>query len=162
MGKLGLRCGEMMALEWSDVDERGYLSVERSEWRGHVPVPKGGRGRRLRLTVRLNEALRQHRHLQSSRVLCEQNGASFTQKMVRNRVRWAERRAGLSHKGVHVLRHTFCSHLVMRGAVPKQVQELAGHENLSTTLRYMHLSPEAVESAIQLLDQPVPAWAVES
>ena len=50
----------------------------------------------------------------------------------------------------------------MGGAVPKQVQELAGHENLSMTLRYMHLSPEAVESAIQLLDQPVPAWAVES
>jgi len=52
--------------------------------------------------------------------------------------------------------------LVLRVATAKQVQELAGHENLSTTLRYMHLSPEAVESAIQLLDQPVPAWAVES
>ena len=52
--------------------------------------------------------------------------------------------------------------LVMRGAVPKQVQELAGHENLSMIQRYMHLSPEAVDSAIQLLDQPVPAWAAES
>jgi len=158
----GLRCGEMMALEWSDLDERGYLSVERSEWKGHVTVPKGGRSRRLRLTAQLKEALRQHRQLQSSRVLCTDNGASLTQKMVRNRVRWAERRAGLSHKGVHALRHTFCSHLAMRGATAKQVQELAGHENLSTTLRYMHLSPEAVASAIQLLDQPAPVWAVES
>ena len=50
----------------------------------------------------------------------------------------------------------------MRGAVPKQVQELAGHENLSMIQRYMHLSPEAVDSAIQLLDPPVPAWAAES
>ena len=77
-------------------------------------------------------------------------------------VRWAERQAGLSYKGVHALRHTFCSHLVMRGAVPQQVQELAGHEDLSTTQRYTRLSPEAVDSAIQLLDQPVPAWAAES
>ena len=161
-GEAGLRCGEMMALEWSDVEPAGYLSVERSEWRGQVTVPKGGRGRRLRLTVRLHEALRQYRHLQSPRVLYEHTGGAFTQKMVRNRVRWAERRAGLSYKGAHALRHTFCSHLVMRGGVPKQLQELAGHENLSTPQRYMHLSPEAVDSAIQLLDQPVPAWAAES
>ena len=136
-GEAGLRCGEMMALEWSDVEATGYLSVVRSEWRGQVTVPKGGRGRRLRLTVRLQKALRNYRHLPSPRVLCE-------------------------HTGVHALRHTFCSHLVMRGAVPQQVQELAGHEDLSTTQRYMHLSPEAVDSAIQLLDQPVPAWAAES
>jgi len=83
--------------------------------------------------------------------------------MVRNRVRWAERRAGLRPKGVHALRHTFCSHLAMHdGAAAKAIQELAGHEDLSTTQRYMHLSPKAVESAIRLLDGPVPAWAAES
>ena len=40
----------------------------------------------------------------------------------------------------------------LAGAVPKQVQELAGHEDLSTTQRDMHLSSEAVDRAIQLLD----------
>jgi hypothetical protein len=39
------------------------------------------------------------------------------------------------------------------------VQELAGHLSLSTTLRYMHLSPAARESAIRLLDQPLPTHA---
>jgi hypothetical protein len=40
----------------------------------------------------------------------------------------------------------------MKGAPAKTIQELAGHQNLGTTLRYMHLSPAARESAIELLD----------
>jgi site-specific recombinase XerD len=44
------------------------------------------------------------------------------------------------------------SHLAMRGAPARAIQELAGHQDLSTTQRYMHLSPAAFESAIRLLD----------
>ncbi|MEP7308912.1 MAG: tyrosine-type recombinase/integrase [Acidobacteriota bacterium] len=64
----------------------------------------------------------------------------------------AARRANLRNAGVHVLRHTFCSHLAMRGAPARAIQELAGHQDLTTTQRYMHLSPAAVEGAIRLLD----------
>ncbi len=61
--------------------------------------------------------------------------------------------AGLRATGaLHVLRHTFCAHLAKRGAPAKAIQELAGHANLSTTLRYMHLSPSARSSAIGLLN----------
>ena len=56
--------------------------------------------------------------------------------------------------GVHILRHTFCSHLAMRGAPAKAIQELAGHKDLATTQRYMHLSPAALDAAIRLLDSP--------
>ncbi|MFL5345758.1 MAG: tyrosine-type recombinase/integrase [Hyalangium sp.] len=56
-------------------------------------------------------------------------------------------------RALHVLRHTFCSRLAMRGAPAKAIQELAGHENLSTTQRYMHLSPAAKDAAISLLDE---------
>ena len=59
-------------------------------------------------------------------------------------------------RGVHHLRHTFCSHLAMRGAPARAIQELAGHQDLRTTQRYMHLSRAAAESAIRLLDQPPP------
>ena len=52
------------------------------------------------------------------------------------------------------LRHTFCSHLAMRGAPTRAIQELAGHKNLSTTQRYMHLSPASLNTSIRLLDQP--------
>ena len=42
----------------------------------------------------------------------------------------------------------------MRGAPARAIQELAGHMDLSTTQRYMHLSPAAVEAAIRLLESP--------
>ena len=61
-GEAGLRCGEMMALEWTDVDLRiGQVSVERSEWKGHVTATKGGRVRHIPLTNRLQEALQLYR-----------------------------------------------------------------------------------------------------
>ena len=69
-------------------------------------------------------------------------------------VRRAARRAQIKNKGVHVLRHPFCSHLAMRGAPARAIQELAGHANITTTHRYMHLSPAAIEGAIRRLDQP--------
>ena len=69
----------------------------------------------------------------------------------------AQARAGLPlTSGVHILRHTFCSHLAMRGAPVRAIQELAGHADLSTTMRYMHLSPASLNHAIRLLEQRPP------
>jgi len=54
------------------------------------------------------------------------------------------------------LRYTFCSHLAMRGAPARAIQEPAGHQDLMTTQRYMHLSPAAVVNVIRLLEQGGP------
>ncbi len=71
-------------------------------------------------------------------------------------VKWmrrAQRLAGLKVTGgLHVLRHTFCSRLAMAGAPALAIKELAGHTSLTTTMRYMHLSPSAKSAAIQLLN----------
>ena len=64
----------------------------------------------------------------------------------------AERAAGLPLWSPHKLKHTFCSHLAMRGAPARAIQELAGHQDIGTTQRYMHLSPAAVDAAIRLLE----------
>jgi integrase len=152
-GEAGLRCGEMMALEWSDVDlPKRQLRVERSEWKGHLTSTKGGRVRHVPLTKRLAAALKELRHLRGPRVLCGNDGSPLTQRLVQGLVARAARRANLKNVGVHVLRHSFCSHLAMRGAGARAIQELAGHRDLSTTQRYMHVSPSAVENAIRLLD----------
>jgi len=51
-----------------------------------------------------------------------------------------------------MLRHWFCSHLAMLGAPAGAIQKLAGHQDLITTQRNMHLSPAALGKAVQLLD----------
>ena len=161
-GEAGLRCGEMIALEWSEVDlVNRQLTVSRSDWNGLVTTPKGGRPRYVPMTRRLAAALNEHRHLRSTRVLCQDDAEAFTRQIVQTRARRAAKRAGVLHgspKGtggcVHILRHTFCSHLAMRGAPARAIQELAGHKDLSMTQRYMHLSPAALDAAIRLLEQP--------
>jgi hypothetical protein len=54
---------------------------------------------------------------------------------------------------LHILRHTFCSRLPLAGASSMAIEELAGHQQISTTQRYMHLSPAAKSATIQLLDR---------
>src|SRR5204862_8050682 len=83
--------------------------------------------------------------------ICDEDGKAYSRQQVQYRVKKAARKANVSD-GVHVLRHTFCSHLAMRGAPARAIQELAGHSELGMTQRYMHLSPAALDSAIQLLE----------
>ncbi len=158
-GDAGLRCGEMMALQWPDIDlTRRQLWVRHAEWNGHVTLPKGGRERRVPLTTRLTLVLQSQRHLRGRRVLCHADGTGLNQDKVRNLTEAAVRLAGVRQTGrvVHTLRHTFCSHLAMRGVPAMTIRELAGHKDLATTMRYMHLSPAAIEDGIRLLEMPAP------
>ena len=140
----------------------GTLTVRRSSWRGIVGTPKSGRDRKIPLTARLRAALRAHRHLRAELVFCHADGSPFTQSAIEAALRLACKRAGLRSIGSHVLRHTFCSHLAMRGAAPKAIQELVGHSTLTMTLRYMHLAPSALREAVGLLDFGQPVGSAEA
>lgn len=152
-GSAGLRRGEIIALKWTDLDmARRMIHLERAMWRKHEETPKGGRGRSIPMTPELAAALAKHRHLQGERVLYSERGEELSNRTIRNWMAQAQRRAGLDDTGaVHVLRHTFCSHLAAAGVPAKAIQELAGHADLATTLRYMHLSPSDRSSAMTAL-----------
>jgi integrase len=153
----GLRRGEMCGLRWCDVDfARGQLRIEQAQWKETVDTPKSGKGRIVPMTSALKDALQKHRHLRGERVLCLEDGSPAPGHMLREWLEAAQRWAALPVMGsLHKLRHTFCSHLAMRGAPAKAIQELAGHESLTTTLRYMHLSPSARDRAIDLLNERI-------
>ena len=120
-----------------------YLGIPLREAADVLGIPEGTAKSRLHRAIR---------HLRADLVLCSGEGKRWTKHIVRAALRTICRRAGLRVVGAHVLRHTFCSHLAMRGAVPKAIQELAGHTTLTVTLRYMHLAPSALRDAIRLLD----------
>jgi integrase len=166
-GDAGLRRGEMIALRWTDVDfRRRQLRVEQAAWQRSrrqvretgepewmIGTPKGGRGRVIPMTDALHEALQAHRRIGVEYVLAQGGGSIAPGHLLRDWLEAAQRRAGMLTLGaLHKLRHTFCSHLAMHGAPPKAIQELAGHTDLSQTMRYMHLSPSALDDAIRLLD----------
>lgn len=154
-GQAGLRRGEIIALEWSDIDfTRKVITVSKAVWRGILSAPKGGRSRKVPIPEFLLQALLAHRHLQGARVLNRDDGSMLTAKVVRSWMEQVQRRANLPVTGnIHVLRHSYCSHLAMAGAPAKAIQELAGHADLTTTMRYMHLSPGAKDEAVLLLER---------
>lgn len=151
-GDAGLRLGEMMALEWTEVDfDAGRIWVTRAEWNGVVGRPKAGDDGSVPMTDRLMDALRADRHLRGPRVLCHADGRPFNQDKVHNLAERACRLAGLrTDRAVHTLRHTFCTHLA--AVAPwRVVQALARHSSASTTEGYVHSLPGDREAAIRAL-----------
>ena len=107
-GDAGLRLGEIIALEWRDIDLAARrLTVQRSDWLGHVTVPKGGRSRQLPMTQRLTAALKAARHLRSrARVVPAGWIADHARSRDQSRPRRSARRghrAGRAHPAAHVL-----------------------------------------------------------
>jgi integrase len=152
-GDAGVRSGEIRGLYFSDIDfPRRRVTVRRTEYHGTLDLPKGGCARIVDLTTRLVAALQAVRHLKGDIVFSGPAGELLTEKPMSLRLHAACRRAGLRKIGWHALRHTFCSHLAMRGAPARAIMELAGHADLGTTLRYMHLSPASTRQAIDLLE----------
>lgn len=154
--KTGLRVGELLALRWEDIDlVAGQLVVRRTLWHRTEGPPKGGHNRKVPLSDEAVAVLKSHRHLKSGYVFCEEDGRRLTHSRVKDVVPSTCRRAQLAKRlTTHGLRHSFASHLVMRGVSLMAVKELLGHESIEMTLRYSHLSPDVKRDAVRLLDAP--------
>ena len=129
-GEAGLRCGEMIALEWGDVD-----LGKRQTLRPAVGLERpGGDAEGRTAAVCAAHAIRLAAAFARASASAEPDACCARTTASRSRGRscstgccCAARRAKLSQEGVHILRHTFCSHLAMRGAPARAIQELAGH-----------------------------------
>lgn len=96
--------------------------------------------------------LKSYRHLRGLYVFCMEAGKRLTKNAPKGPLRRARARSGVPHFGWHALRHTFASHLVMRGVPLKAVQVLLGQATIEMTLRYSHLNPCVVRDAVLALD----------
>ena len=68
----------------------------------------------------------------------------------------AKRLDGFENFHFHQLRHTYTSNLLSNGAAPKDVQELLGHSDVSTTMNvYAHSTRDAKRKSVRLLDKVV-------
>jgi len=70
----------------------------------------------------------------------------------RSAFRGAYKRCGFDTPGqlTHILRHTFASHYMMAGGDILSLQRILGHSSITMTMRYAHLSPDHLESALRL------------
>jgi integrase len=162
--KTGLRPSELRALRWQDVDFKGQkLNVRLGEYRGRTETPKDGDSREVSLSPEALDALRRHpHHLKSPLVFWDAaDGGNLTEHAMRLAIARAVAKAKFPRDlGWYVFRHTFASHLVMRGVSLKAVGELMGHSSMEMTMRYAHLSPAIKQDAVKLLDLPCPAAAI--
>lgn len=156
--RTGRRRGELMALRWEHVDlVAGQIHVRTAVSRGVIGTPKSGKARTIPMSDELLAGLKAYRHLKGPYVFCSPAGRLLKRDEIKHPLRRACKKAGLRQVWWHALRHTFASHLVMRGVPLKAVQERLGHATIEMTMRYAHLSPHVTRDAVRLLDEAAPA-----
>ena len=100
--------------------------------------------------VDLFKRIRKRQHLTSKYVFTYDGARN---KSIKTAFNAALRRAGIEDCRFHDLRHTFASHFIMRGGDLKSLQELLGHADIKTTMRYAHLSKAHKEKTINILNR---------
>ena len=151
----GLRIGEMLILEVSDIDlSTGILFVRRAVYRGHVGSPKTRKSeRRIPLASPLLSRFRAYletRGIKSGLLFPSEAGTPLDDRnLFRRQVEPACKTLGIPHFGWHSLRHTFRTIAGNRGVPPELVQSLLGHSSLDTTMIYMQRVEEAERQAVE-------------
>lgn len=149
----GMRRGELMALDWSDVDfERRRVTVRRALVLDRLVTPKSNRVRYIPLP---HEALSmlERRMQRPGFVFTKPDGNPLSREMMDDGIRRLRRRTCLQRLGWHMLRHTYASDLASQNISLEKVRELLGHSSIMTTMRYLHLAPRVGDEAVAVLEK---------
>lgn len=156
--RAGLRRGELTRLRTSDIDrERMVL---------HIREGKGGKDRVSLLSERLLFYLesywRTYRPPEPWLFVSQKGGRPIRPGSVGDIFGKRKRAAGITKSGgIHMLRHSFATHLLEGGTDLHTIQSLLGHSSLRTTARYLHLTSKTLRgttSPLDLLRLPGHGW----
>jgi integrase/recombinase XerD len=146
----GLRVSELTSLQLSNIHfKEGYLKVIGKGDKERL-APIGGRAIKY-LTIYINE-VRNHQDIKKGHedfVFLNNRGAKLTRVMIFLIIQKLTEAIGLKKKiSPHTFRHSFATHLIEGGADLRAVQEMLGHESITTTEIYTHLDKEYLRSNI--------------
>jgi integrase len=141
----GMRKGEIFGLKWEYIKPESRFII--------LPVTKNNT---VRLIPANDTLLRTLENLprESEFVFLGRKHKPFVDLKISFKQACAK--AGIEEFRFHDLRHTYASHLAMRGVHMRALQELLGHKTIQMTQRYSHLSPEHLQGAVKLLDDMIP------
>ncbi len=146
----GTRLGEIVNLQWKDVDlanKRIFIQSSLSY------QTKSGKARAIPISENLWRCLSTKSDRQGYVFRGRRNGGRAYLAFVSRQFKKSIRMGGFSEElHFHSLRHTFASLLVKGGISLYQVQKLLGHSNIQVTQMYAHLEPSNLHNAVNILD----------
>jgi len=144
----GLRVSEITALRITDLDEnRRLLTVKKG---------KGKKDRIVSLSPVMLVMLREYLgSYKPTNFLFEGQGpgSAYSVRSLESIIQSAKSKAGIKKEGsMHMLRHSFATHLLDRGTDVVFIQKLLGHNNIKTTLRYLHVTNKDIASILSPIE----------
>ena len=146
----GLRVTELITLKLSNVSfVEGFIKViGKGNKERLAPI---GKTALKYLTIYINE-VRNHQDIQKGHediIFLGRRGKQLTRVMIFTIIKQLAEKIGLKKKiSPHTFRHSFATHLIQGGADLRAVQEMLGHESITTTEIYTHLDTEYLREAI--------------
>ncbi|MCU7552844.1 site-specific integrase [Chitinophagaceae bacterium LB-8] len=144
----GLRVGELVRLKVKDIDSQRMVI--------HIHEGKGGKDRMVQLSQVLLTILREYysKYKPKEYLFEGEGGGAYCVRSAQKVLAQAKIRAKVNKKGsIHLLRHSYATHLLEAGTDIRYIQELLGHNSLKTTLRYTHVSMKNIASIQSPLDR---------